>query len=125
MNLFNLLKSKKFGKLLDKALDEQMFKTKSKGEIYSEIVNYYFLLLRKLSIDSFHSFHFPDYEDCRKVEVDGKEYDFENKFSHNDSDATEALCAIDCLITDLEANSIETVLKEIEDNLNSQNRREN
>jgi hypothetical protein len=61
MNLFNLLKSKKFGKLLDKALDEQMFKTKSKGEIYSEIVNYYYLLLRKLSIDSFHSFHFPDY----------------------------------------------------------------
>ena len=32
--------------------------------------------------------------------IDDKEYNFDIEFSHNDSAATEALCAIDCLMAD-------------------------
>ncbi len=124
MNLFNKLKSKEFEEMLMEALEKEMAKPKSKNEMYNEIADYYFMLLNMLNINSFHSFHFPDYEDCRIVVVDEKEYDFDNEFCHNDLEATEALCAIECLIADMEATGIKTILKEVEIRVNYLNRNE-
>lgn len=123
MNLFNKLNLEQFGELLGKALEEELFKPKSENEIYDEIAEYYFMLLNMLGINSFDMFHFSDYEDCRIVVVDGKEYDFDSEFCHNDSEATEALCSIDCFISDLEGISMETVLKNIEGIVNKRNKR--
>ena len=121
LNLFNKLKSKEFEQKFMEALEKEMSKPKSKNETYYAIADNYFMLLSLLNINSFHSFHFSDYEDCRVVVVDEKEYDFDNEFCHNDLEATEALCAIDCLIADLEATSMETILKEVEYRVNYQN----
>lgn len=124
MNLLNILKSKQFEEMFMEALEREIAKPKSKNETYNEIADYYFMLLNMLNINSFHSFHFPDYEDCRIVAVDEKEYDFDNEFCHNDFEATETLCAIDCLIADLEPTSMKTILKEVESRVNYQNRNE-
>ncbi|MBR3810805.1 MAG: hypothetical protein IKJ16_00540 [Agathobacter sp.] len=121
LNLFNKLRSKEFEQMFMEALEKEMAKPKSKNERYNAIADNYFMLFTLLNINSFHSFHFPDYEDCRVVVVDEKEYDFDNEFCHNDLEATEALCAIDCLIADLEATSMETILKEVEKRVNYQN----
>ncbi len=121
MDLLNIFKSKEFENLFEKVLEEEMSKRKDENEIYNGIANHYFMLLSMLNVNSFSFFHFPDYEDCRKVLVDNKEYDFNNEFCHNDSDATEALCAIDCLIADLEVNDLKTLLKKIESTVNLQN----
>ncbi|MBQ3004678.1 MAG: hypothetical protein IJD88_01985 [Clostridia bacterium] len=119
MGLFDLFRPKRIKKLFEKALEEEMSKPQNKNEIYSEIKNCYFTIFRLLKISSFKSLNFPDYEDCRRVVVDGNEYDFDNEFQHNDREATEMLCAIDCLIADLEEDNIEVVLREIERTLNS------
>ena len=79
MGLFDIFKSKQFEELFEKALEEEMTNPQSKNQIYSEITNCYFMILSLLNVNSFKSFQFPDYEDCRKVVVDGKEYDFDNE----------------------------------------------
>ena len=122
MKFFKILNLNQFEKVFKESLEEKISKPKNKSDIYDEIANYYFTLLSILNIDSFNQFRFPDYEDCRKVIVDDKEYDFDDKFSHDDSDATEALCAIDCLIADLGAKNFKTLLKKIEDTVNMQNK---
>ena len=124
MNLFNKLKSKEFEQMFMEALEKEMAKPKSKNETYNAIADNYFMLLSLLNINSFHSFHFPDYEDCCVVVVDEKEYDFDSEFCHNDLEATETLCAIDSLIADLEETSMETILKEVEKRVNYQNTNE-
>jgi len=113
MGLFDIFKSKNFDDLFEEALEREMTKPRNENEIYSEITNCYFTLLRLLNIDSFNSFKFAAREDCRRVVVDGNEYDFDNEFHHNDSLATEMLCTIDCLIADLE-NDVATILGNIE-----------
>ena len=123
MNLFNILKLKQFEEMFEKALEEEFFKPQSKSEIYNEISNYYFVLLSLLKIDNFNSFNFPDYDDCRKIEVDGNEYDFDDLFCHDNEQATDALCAIDCLISDLEEDNLEKMLKKIEKTINVQNQK--
>jgi len=122
MKLFKILNLNQFEKIFKETLEEKISNPKNKSDIYDEIANYYFILLNILNIDSFNHFRFPDYEDCRKVVVDEKEYDFDDKFSHDDSDATEALCAIDCLIADLGVKDFKTLLKKIEDTVNLQNK---
>ena len=123
MNLFNILKSKQFGEMFEKALEEELSKSQSKSEIYNEISNYYFVLLSLLKIDNFNSFNFPDYDDCRKIEVDGNEYNFDDLFCHDNELATDALCAIDCFISDLEEDNLEIMLKKIEKAINVQNQK--
>ena len=110
-NLVNLFNSKEFKDSFEKAPEEEMSHRKSNSEIYNDIVNYYFLLLDLLKIDSFNSFRFPDYEDCRRVNVNEVEYDFDNCFCHDDLNATDALCSIDSLIADIEEISPEENLK--------------
>ena len=120
MGLFNIFKSKEFEELLEKTLEEEMAKPEDKSEIYSEIINHYLMLLRFLNIDSFNEFHFPDYEDCRRVTVDGKEYDFDGLFNRRDLTATDTLSAIDCLISDLEEDGLQNILKKVEKEINIQ-----
>ena len=54
--------------------------------------------------------------------IDGKEYDLDGEFCHDDIEATAALCAIDCLIADLENYDEETILKNIEKRINTRNK---
>ena len=111
MGLFHFLRSKKFEQLFEKEL-ETYTDPKEKDEIYDEIASNYLTILDLLKLKSFHTFRFPDHEDCRKISVDGREYDLDDAFRHNNRRATEALCAIDCLIADVEG-SFESKLREI------------
>ncbi len=108
-----------FDELFDKALEEQLSKPISAKEIYSEIANNYFILMGIHGIDDFKLFKFSDYEDYRKIIVDGKEYDFDNPFCHDDNEATETLCAIDCLMADLGEEKKKVVLKKLEKMINT------
>ena len=117
-NLFHTLNSQAFSTLLDNALVNPT--PMSKDEIYEELASHYFSLLHLLKIDNFNSFTFPDHEDCRTVAVDGIVYDFDSEFCHDDSEAANALCAIDCLMADLEEESFSVLLKKIEKKMNQQ-----
>ncbi len=91
-------------------------------ELYDEIVDNYFILLNELKTDSFSQFYFADYEECRLICVDGKEYDLDSAFTHDDENAAGALCAIDCLLADLscclDCEGLDLYLKEIEKRIN-------
>ena len=52
--------------------------------------------------------------DLVKIQIiDGKKYDLDGEFCHDDETATGALCAIDCLVGDIE-DDYQTVLKNVE-----------
>ncbi len=93
----------------------------SDDEIYEEIVESYFVLIRELKIKSFNFFRFPDYDDPRLITVDGREYDLDDEFCHDDEDAAGALCAIDSLIPDLGVGE-RKALKKTEKLINIRNR---
>lgn len=97
------------------------FEPVSDDEIYEEIVDNYFLLIKELGVESFHFFRFADYDYCREIIVDSKNYDLDGEFCHDDTDAAGALCAIDCLMADLEEKD-ETILKKVESMINGKNR---
>lgn len=119
-NILGILGSKKFGNLkenLENIISETDFTPVDENEVYSLITDNYFKLIKKLKIGNFSTFSFNDYNDCRVVIIDGKKYDFDSLFSHNDSSASEYLYEIDALMADI--NKDETaVLKEIEKRLN-------
>lgn len=108
-----------FAQLLSESLSEP-YEPASDEEIYDEIVDNYFVLIDELGIDEFNFFRFASYDYCREVIIDGKVYDLDGEFCHDDLDATGALCAIDCLIGDLDDE--EAILKNIERMINIQNR---
>ena len=107
MNLFNFFKSKDFEEQFEKALEKEIsnHKNKNENELYNEISDCYRMLLSLLNIGGFDSLRFPDREDPRKISVDGKEYDLELVFDNN-TDAKELLFTIDCLLADLENDSV-------------------
>ena len=109
--------AEKFCQLLSEELSNPG-EPSSKDDLYEEIIDNFFLLISELGIDSFNLFRFKDYDYCREIIIDGKEYDLDGEFSHDDEDATGALCAIDCLIADLENDGEEDVLREIEKKIN-------
>ena len=119
-NILGILGSKKFGNLkenLENIISETDFTPVDENEVYSLITDNYFKLIKKLKIGNFSTFSFNDYNECRVVIIDGKKYDFDSLFSHNDSSASEYLYEIDALMADI--NNDETaVLKEIEKRLN-------
>ena len=114
----NVFGNGNFENAFNNALEEALSTPKSTAEIFDELTDNYYTLINILEINDFKKFHFPDYDDCRRVSVDGKEYDFNDCFDHNDDDATEALYAIDCLIADLQSNGKTGVLKKIENKIN-------
>lgn len=93
----------------------------TEDEIYEEITDSFFILIDLLGIESFSLFRFADYSYSREIIIDGKTYDLDGEFCHDDEEATEALCAIDCLMADLDEDD-ETVLKKVESMVNVRNR---
>lgn len=113
--------SELFSQILSEKLSEPYeFET---DELYEDIVDNFLILIKELGIDDFNFFRFASYNYCRKIIIDGKEYDLDGEFCHDDSKATEALCAIDCLIADLETYGKKTVLKNIEKIINIRNKK--
>ena len=92
-------------------------------EIYEEIADNFLLLIELLGISDFSFFRFRSYDYNREIIIDGKEYDLDGEFCHDDEDATGALCAIDCLIADLDEDNEEAVLKKVESLVNIRNRK--
>ena len=101
-------------------LDSLSFEPMSESDLYNEIVDNFYVIMRELGIDKFDRFQFAGYDYCREIIVDGREYDLDGEFCHDDLDATEALCAIDCLMADLGVDE-ETILKIVENMINTQN----
>ena len=90
----------------------------SEEDLYEEIVDNFFILIQELGIDKFNSFCFANCDYWREIIIDGKEYDLDEEFCHDDIQATEALCAIEALISDLENDNIETVMENTEKMIN-------
>lgn len=105
-----------FEQMLNEAF-EKPFEPISEDELYDEIVDNFFILIKKLDIKNFNFFRFASYDYCREIIVDGNEIDLDGEFSHDDEDATEALCAIDCLMADLDEDA-EVILKKVEKMIN-------
>ncbi len=94
-------------------------------EVYEEIADNFFILIDLLGIEEFRLFRFASYDYSREIIIDGKKYDLDGEFCHDDEEATGALCAIDCLIADLDEEDKEAVLKKVESIINVRNRKEN
>lgn len=117
-----------FTEMFMKALSEKLSGPSgllTEEEIYEEITDNFFTLIRLLGINSFSFFRFRSYDYCREIIIDGKEYDLDGEFCHDDKEATEALCAVDCLIADLCEDIEEGVLKKVEGMINIRSRKEN
>jgi hypothetical protein len=93
----------------------------SEDSLYEEIVDNYFILIQELGINNFKFFRFASYDNCREIIVDKQNFDLDSEFCHDDLVATEALCAIDCLIADIDD---ESTLKKVETMINKRNRDE-
>ena len=89
-------------------------------EIYEEITDNFLNLSELICKKDFSFFRFTNYDSSREIILDGKEYDLDSEFCHDDEEATEALCAIDCLMADLDKDT-ESVLKRVEDMVNVKN----
>ena len=109
-----------FKEILSEELCEP-FEPVSVDLLYEEIVDNYFILMQELDIDSFNFFRFASYDYCREIIIDKQSFDLDAEFCHDDSEATEALCAIDCLIADAD-ESVELILKKVESIINKRNR---
>lgn len=110
-----------FGQILSEKLSEP-YEPATEEELYEEIVDNFFVLIKELGVDEFNFFRFASYDYCRDIIIDGNEYDLDGEFCHDDLEATEALCAIDCLIADLENEAEETILRKVESMINIQNK---
>ena len=99
----------------------ESFESVSVDSLYEEIVDNYFIIMQELDIDSFNFFRFAKYDYCRKIIIDKENFDLDTEFCHDDLEAMEALCAIDCLIADAD-ESVESILKKVESMINKRNR---
>ena len=109
-----------FKEMLSAELPEP-FEAVSVDSLYEEIVDNYFILIEELGITDFNFFRFASYDHCREIIIDKQNYDLDAEFCHDDLEATEALCAIDCLIADAD-ESVESTLKKVESIINKRNR---
>jgi hypothetical protein len=107
-----------FKEMLSAELSEP-FSDVSEDSLYEEIVDDYFILIQELGINNFNFFRFASYDNCREIIIDKQNFDLDSEFCHDDLVATEALCAIDCLIADIDDESI---LKKVEAMINKRNR---
>lgn len=109
-----------FSQILSESLSEP-YEALSEEDLFEEIVDNFFVIINELGIDKFSFFRFSRYDYHRELIIDGKAYDLDCAFSHDDIKATEALYAIDCLIADL-GDDIENTLKNIEKKINLRNK---
>ena len=122
----NVLKESEITQAFMEILSEKLAEPSgllTEEEIYEEIADNFLLLIELLGISDFSFFRFRSYDYNRDIIIDGKEYDLDGEFCHDDEDATGALCAIDCLIADLDAENETAVLKKVESLVNIRNRK--
>ena len=82
-------------------------------EYFSDIKDYFKTIFKELKIEKVEKFEFVEYDYPRLVIINGKEYDLDGAFDR-DTDAKEALYAIDSLTGDLVSEfgmTMEQVLK--------------
>lgn len=109
-----------FKEMLSEELYEP-FDYVSVDSLYEEIVDNYFILINELGITDFNFFRFVRYDYCREIIIDKQCFDLDAEFGHDDLVATEALCAIECLIADISNESVEDILKKVESMINKRN----
>ena len=109
-----------FKKMLSEELYEP-FEHDTVDSLYEEIVDNYFILINELGITDFNFFRFVRYDYCREIIIDKQNFDLDAEFCHDDLVATEALCAIECLIADISNESFEGILKKVESMINKRN----
>lgn len=110
-----------FKNMLSEELSES-FDYVEEESLYEEIVDNYFILIDELGITDFNFFRFARYDYCREIIIDKQNFNLDAEFCHDDSEATEALCAIECLIADISNKSVEDILKKVESMINKRNR---
>lgn len=104
-------------KNLAQELDNLVFEPVEEDEIYTELADNFLTLIHELKIENFSKFSFESYDDSRVIIIDGKKYDLDEEFSHDDEISTECLCAIDALCADLESDEA-YILQKIEKLIN-------
>ena len=109
-----------FKEMLSEELYEP-FEPDTVDSLYEEIVDNYFILIDELGITDFNFFRFVRYDYCREIIIDKQNFDLDAEFGHDDLVATEALCAIECLIADISNESVEGILKKVESMINKRN----
>ena len=109
-----------FKEMLSEELNEP-FEPVSVDSLYEEIVDNYFILINELGITDFNFFRFVRYDYCREIIIDKQSFDLDAQFCHDDLEATEALCSIECLIADIGDESVEDILKKVESMINKRN----
>ena len=109
-----------FKEMLSEELNEP-FEPVSVDSLYEEIVDNYFILINELGITDFNFFRFVRYDYCREIIIDKQSFDLDAQFCHDDLVATEAMCAIECLIADVSNESVEDILRKVESMLNKRN----
>lgn len=114
--------TEKFMEMLSEKLSEPAG-LMTEEEIYEEITDNFLNLSELICKKDFSFFRFTNYDSSREIILDGKEYDLDSEFCHDDEEATEALCAIDCLMADLDEDD-GAILKKVESMVNVRNRKE-
>ena len=109
-----------FKEMLSEELYEP-FDYASVDSLYEEIVDNYFILISELGITDFNFFRFVRYDYCREIIIDKQCFDLDAEFCHDDLVATEAMCAIECVIADTSNESVEDILRKVESMLNKRN----
>ena len=109
-----------FKEMLSEELYEP-FESVSVDSLYEEIVDNYFVIIDEIGITDFNFFRFARYDYCREIIIDKQNFDLDAEFCHDDLVATEALCAIECLIADISNESVENILRKVESMLNKRN----
>ena len=109
-----------FKEMLSEELYEP-FDSVSVDSLYEEIVDNYFILINELGITDFNFFRFARYDYCREIIIDKQCFDLDAEFCHDDLVASEAMCAIECLIADVSNESVEDILRKVESMLNKRN----
>lgn len=96
----------------------------SEEELYDEIVDNFFFVINELGVENFDFFRFSSLDYCLEIIIDGKEYDLDGEFTHDDEDATGALCAIESLASDIVCEydkNYEDVLRKVQMMINIRN----
>ena len=109
-----------FKEMLSEELYEP-FDSVSVDSLYEKIVVNYFILINELGITDFNFFRFARYDYCREIIIDKQCFDLDAEFCHDDLVASEAMCAIECLIADVSNESVEDILRKVESMLNKRN----
>ena len=109
-----------FKEMLSEELYEP-FDSVSVDSLYEKIVDNYFILINELGITDFNFFRFVRNDYCREIIIDKRCFDLDAEFCHDDLVATEAMCAIDCLIADISNESVVDILRKVERMINKRN----